>query len=126
MSDADRILEERTEETIKRMINKAIVSESLTAAVQYKLAGKLCNTIEAASGDFVRQSNGLKECVEAANNNFVAESRAFRESMGGIRSSLRKFRESNERASRALTRATYVLAGVALIQAVILIVQWLK
>jgi len=126
MSDGDRILEERTEETIKRMVSKGIASGSLTAAVQYKLAGKLCDAIEAASGDFVRQSVNLQQCVEGANNNFVAESRAFTESMRGIRSSMRKFRNSNEKASKALTRATYVLAGVALIQAVILILQWLK
>ncbi|HXX34743.1 MAG TPA: hypothetical protein VEM15_09745 [Thermodesulfobacteriota bacterium] len=126
MSEADKILEEKTEETIRRMINKGMVSESLTAAVEYKFVDKLCDTIGAASGDFVRQSVHLQQCVEGANDNFVAESRAFRESMGGIRSSLRKFRESNERASKALTRATYVLAGVALIQAVILILQWLK
>jgi len=126
MSDADRILEETTEETIKRMINKAVASESLAAAVQYKLASKLCGAIEAASGDFVRQSLNLQQCFEGANNNFVTESRAFTESMGGIRSSMRKFRKSNEKASKALTRATYVLAGVALIQAVVLILQWLK
>jgi hypothetical protein len=108
MSEADRILEERTEETIKRMINKAVASESLTAAVQHKLVGKLCDTIE------------------GANANFVAESRAVRESIGGIRSSLRKFRESNEKASKTLTRAIYVLAGVALIHAIILVLQWLK
>ena len=126
MTEADKILEERTEETIKRMINKGITSESLVAAMEYKLVGKLCDTIEAASGEFVRQSVNLQQCVEGANNNFVAESRAFKESMGGIRSSMRKFRESNEKGSKALTRATYVLAGVALIQALLLILQWLR
>jgi hypothetical protein len=84
------------------------LAAAISAQIQLQLVGKLCSSVDTASGDFVRQSHAL------------------RESMGGIRSSLRKFRESNERASRALTRATYVLAGVALIQAVILILQWLK
>ena len=68
----------------------------------------------------------MKECIETARNNFVTESGAFRTSMGEIQTSLQEFRESNERASKALTVATYVLAGVALIQAIILALQLFK
>jgi len=72
----------------------------------------------------------LSDAIDEASECSATESRALRESMGGIRSSLHKFRESNEKASRALTRATYalagVLAGVALIQATIFALQWLK
>jgi hypothetical protein len=46
MNEVDGILEERTEETLRRMLNRAIVSESLTVVVQYKLVGKLSNAIK--------------------------------------------------------------------------------
>lgn len=74
----------------------------------------------------VKSISALIKCVEGVKDNFVTEGSALRESMGGIRSSLHKFRESNEKASTALTRATYILAGVALIQALIFFLQWLK
>jgi hypothetical protein len=126
MGEVDRILEERTEETIRRMLNRAMASESLTATVQYKLVGKLCDTIDTASENALRQSSSLGECIEAARNNFVTESSAFRKSMGEIQISLEEFRKSNERASKALTKATYILAFVALVQAVILAYPLLK
>ena len=99
---------------------------AMIAAIQVKLIDKLCDAIDTASRDFVIQSNGLKECIEGARNNFVTESGGLRKSMGGIQSSLEEFRKSNEQSSKALTVATYVLAGVASIQAIIFVLQWLK
>jgi len=95
-------------------------------AIEVKLIGKLSDIINTASVDVLRQSGFLKETIEAARNNFITESGALRKSMGEIRSSLEEFRESNEKSSKALTVATYVLAGVASIQAVIFALQWLK
>ena len=40
--------------------------------------------------------------------------------------SIDEFRKSNETSSKALIVATYVLAGVAFVQAVIFALQWLK
>jgi hypothetical protein len=40
--------------------------------------------------------------------------------------SIDKFQKSNEKSSKALIVATYVLAGVASIQAIIFALQWLK
>ena len=109
-----------------RVSPESHIPAAISAQIQVKLIGKLCDAMDTASANIVIQSVKLQQCVEGANNNFVAESRAFSESMGGIRSSMRKFRESNERASKSLTTAIYVLAGAALIQAVILVLQWLK
>ena len=102
------------------------IFDAMNAAIQVRLTAKICGSMDAASTDFVRQSTNLKECVDAARNNFVDESHDFRKSIGEIRSSLEEFRNSSEKSSRALTRATYVLAGVALIQAIIFVLQWLK
>lgn len=126
MSEAEEIFREPVEDTVSRMLNRAIASESLAATVQYKVTRLLWDSIGALSGNFVKQSNSLKDCIEAARKDFVTESKALKESMGGIRSSLDEFRKSNEKSSTALTRATYVLAGVALIQAIIFVLQWLK
>ena len=129
---AEYIIEDKTpEQLVKELVGLHVSSEShipaaISAQIQLKLIGKLCDAMDAVSANMVIQSVNLRQSVEGANSNFVAESRSFGESIGGIRSSLRKFRESNERASKTLTRAIYVLAGVALIQAVILILQLLK
>ena len=125
MDEVDEILQEKTKETVKRMLNRGISVESLSAAIQHKLVVKLCDTIDATSENALKQSISLKECIEATRNDFVTESSALRESMSWIQSSLEEFRKSNQRASKALTVATYVLAGFAFIQAVILALQLL-
>jgi hypothetical protein len=96
------------------------VFDAMSAAIQVGVVNKLCNTIDTASENFLLQISHLNERIEGARNNFVTESDAFRKSMAEIKASLEEFRESNEKASRTLTRATYVLAFVALVQAVIL------
>ena len=93
---------------------------TMSMAIQVKLVGKLCDTIDTASGNFLRESGVLRELIEGARNDFVTESGAFRKSMKEVQTSLEEFRKSNEVASKALTIATYVLAFVALVQAVIL------
>lgn len=93
---------------------------TMSAAIQVKLVGKLCDTIDAASESFLRQSNDLKEYIGATRKDFVEQSVTFRKSLEAVRGSLEEFRKSNETASKALTKATYILAFVALVQAVIL------
>ncbi len=99
---------------------------AMMAAIQSRLVADLNGAICQATDGIVRQGSSLERLVERARDDFVTESRALRESMGTIRSSLRKFRKSNEKSSKALTVATYVLAGVAGIQALIFFLQWLK
>lgn len=93
---------------------------TMSAAIHMKLVGKLCDTIDTASDNFVRQSNDLKVYIEAAGEDFKKQSDALRESFREVRNSLDEFKKSSEKASSALTIATYVLAFVALVQAVIL------
>ena len=93
---------------------------TMSAAIQVKLVGKLCDTIDTASENFLRQSSVLNESIGRAREDFVEQSVTFRKSMEAVRGSLEEFRKSNEAASKALTKATYVLAFVALVQAVIL------
>jgi hypothetical protein len=115
------IVDKSLEEILKHMENRAgDTIETLAATIQAKLVGKLCNTIDTASENLLRQISLLKELIEKARDDFVTESGAFRKSMGEIQTSLEEFQKSNETASKALTRATYVLAFVALVQAVIL------
>ncbi len=93
---------------------------TMSTAIQVKLVAKLCETIDTTSRDFLRQSSELKEYIEAVRKDFVEQSVTFRKCLESVKGSLEEFRKSNETASRALTKATYVLAFVALVQAVIL------
>ncbi len=61
---------------------------TMSAAIQVKLVGKLCDTIDTASGNFLRESSVLRELIEGARNDFVTESGAFRKSMGEVQTSL--------------------------------------
>jgi CHAD domain-containing protein len=102
------------------------LADAISAQIQSHLVNRLSIAIDQATAGLVRQGISLEQCVEGAKNNFVTESHSLRESMGGIRSSLETFRKSTEKSSKALTTATYVLAGVAFIQAVIFAFQWFK
>jgi hypothetical protein len=126
MEEVDKILNEPIEKTVIGMLHKVVSSETLAAVVQYKVTRLLWDAIGVLSANFVKQSDVLKECAEKAKDDFVNESKYLRESMEEIRSSLEKFRVSAVKSSNALTRATYVLAGVAFIQAVIFVLQWVK
>jgi len=88
---------------------------TMSAAIHVKLVGKLCDTIDTASDNFVRQSNDLKVYIEASGEDFKKQSGALRESFREVRNSLDEFKKSSEKASSALTIATYVLAFVALV-----------
>lgn len=99
---------------------------TMSAAIQVKLVAKLCETIDTASRDLLRQSSELKEYIEAVRKDFVEQSVTFRKCLEAVQGSLEEFRKSNETASKALTKATYVLAFVALVQAAILAYPLLK
>ena len=99
---------------------------TMSAAIQVKLVGKLSDTIDVASENFLRQSNDLKEHIGAAREDFVEQSVAFRESLKNHQESLEKFRKSNERSSNALFWVTIVLAFAALVQAATLVYQVVK
>ena len=113
MLDIDKVVEEGTEETIRRFLNRSGDStEALTATVQYKLVGELSTAIKTTGSTLHNASNALRDSTEK-----------WRET---LKTSIDDFRKSNERASKALTIATYVLAFVALVQAAIFAYPLLK
>jgi hypothetical protein len=72
--------------------------ESITAAIRVTTVDLLCRTISTTGGDFVKQSNAL------------------RESLNEFRKSLDKFQESNKHTSDALNKFTLVIAIAAGLQ----------
>jgi hypothetical protein len=112
MNEVDGILEQRTEEILRRMLNKAIVSESLTAVVQYKLVDKLSNAIEKTGSELSATSTALKE--------------SSKESVETLKKSIDDFRKSNEKTSKVLIALTAVIGLATLVQAFYAIVLLFK
>ena len=99
---------------------QSALPRAMSAVIQARLTEKLCASIDTAGEGFVKQMSDLKIYVEAAKKDVNEQSGLLRESFWEVRDSLDEFKKSNEKSSRALTRATYVLAAVALIQVVII------
>jgi prefoldin subunit 5 len=79
-----------------------LVAESL---IELKMVEQLCEAIKATGSNLFKASTSLKESSE--------------NSVETLKKSIDEFRKSNERTSKALTTATYILAFVALVQAAI-------
>ncbi len=103
-----------TEDILKEMANLAggdlrfPTFDAMKAFIQVGTVDKLCGIIGAAGGDFVKQSNAL------------------RESVGHLKDSIDDFKKSNERTSKAIIWLTVVLAIAALIQATPFIIKLFK
>jgi hypothetical protein len=101
--ETDEILKEGTEETVRRMLNRAVASESLSAAVQHKITTELCKAIKITGESLFNASTSLRESTES--------------SVETLNKSIDDFRKSNERTSNALLRLTWVLVFAACVQA---------
>jgi hypothetical protein len=112
MGDVDRILEERTEEPIRRMLNRAMASESLTTAVKYKLVGESSEAIKATRSNLFKAGIALRESTD--------------ESLKTLKTSIDDFRKSNERNSGALIFLTKALVFITAVQAATLVFTTLK
>jgi len=107
MEEVDEILKEGTEETVRRMLNKVVASESLTAVVQHKIASELCEAIKTTGSTLFKASTSLKESSE--------------NSVETLKKSIDDFRKSNERTSKVLIALTAVIGFAALVQTATLI-----
>lgn len=101
--EVDEILKEGTEETVRRMLNRAVASESLSAPVQHKIATELSKAIKITGESLFNASTSLRESTES--------------SVETLKKSIDDFRKSNERTSNALIRLTWVLVFAASVQA---------
>ena len=112
MDDVDRILEEGIEETVRRMLNRVVASESLTAAVEYKLVGELSKAIKVTGSDLFKASTALRDSTD--------------ESVKILKKSIDDFRKSNEKTSKVLIALTAVIGFATLVQAFYAIMLVLK
>jgi hypothetical protein len=103
MNEVDGILEGGTNEILRRMLNNAIVTESLTAVVQYKLIDKLSNAIEKTGSELSEASTALMD--------------SSKESVETLKKSIDDFRRSNEKTSNVLIVLTAVIGLATLVQA---------
>lgn len=110
--------EKKTEDILEGMHRGEF---SKTADVPFHVAESLIE---------VRIMEQLYERIKTTGETLFKASMALKESTDQsiliLKTSIDDFRKSNETASKALTRATYVLAFVALIQAVVLVYPLLK
>ena len=99
---------------------------TMSAAIHVKLVGKLCDTIDTASGNFIRQSNALNESIGRAREDFIKMTGESMRKIDDLKSSIDDFRKSNERTSKVLIGLTIVLAFAAIVQVTTLIYQVVK
>jgi len=113
MVDVDKIVNESTEETLRRFLRKSGDSvEALTAAAQYKLVDELSKTIKTTGSTLFKASTALRESTD--------------ESIKILRTSIDDFRKSNEKTSKVLIALTAVIGFATLVQAFYAIMLILK
>jgi len=105
--EADDILQEGTKETVNRMLKRVVASESLAAAVQYKIAKDLGDAIKTTGVTLHKAGTELKESTE--------------NSIETLKKTIDDFRKSNEKTSNRLVYLTIAIAAATVVQAIYVI-----
>jgi hypothetical protein len=102
------------------------IPAAISAQIQVKLVGKLCDTIDGARENFSQQSTALETSIAGARQDFIKMTGESIRKVDDLKNSIDDFRKSNERTSNALVRLTWVLVFAAGVQAFYAIMLLLK
>lgn len=109
-----------------RVSPESHIPAAISAHIQVKLVGKLCDTIDAARENFSQQSTALETSIAGARQDFIKMTGESIRKVDDLKTSIDDFRKSNEKTSKVLIALTAVIGLATLVQAfyaIILIVK---